>query len=193
MDSNSILDLLNNSSDRMDLLIESFKDHITEKDVPKGTILQYQGDLGGKGYFVKKGLLKSYIVDEKGKEHIFMFAPENWIISDIESQVFNTPSELFIETLEDSKVYVLHKDLLNLSLVPEKLVKNEIVRLLKRITVLQKRVIMLMSAPAIKRFESFMETYPDIIHRVPQKMIASYLGITPEALSKIKSDQLKKS
>lgn len=188
----SISDLLNDPSDRTALLFDAFKEHIKVKVVPKGTILQYQGDQSGTGYYVKKGLLKSYIIDDKGKEHIFMFAPENWIISDIESQIFDTPSELFIETLEDSEIYILKKELLNQSLVPDHLVKSEVIRLLKRISVLQKRVIMLMSAPAIKRFEHFMETYPDIIHRVPQKMIASYLGITPEALSKIKSDQFKK-
>ncbi|UTW67556.1 Crp/Fnr family transcriptional regulator [bacterium SCSIO 12643] len=188
----SISDLLNDPSDHTALLFDAFKEHIKIKVVPKGTILQYQGDQSGTGYYVKKGLLKSYIIDEKGKEHIFMFAPEKWIISDIESQIFDIPSELFIETLEDSEIYVLKKELLNQSLLPDHLVKSEVIRLLKRISVLQKRVIMLMSAPAIKRFEHFMETYPDIIHRVPQKMIASYLGITPEALSKIKSDQFKK-
>lgn len=189
----SITDLLDDPSGHTDLILDTFKDHIKFKMVPKGTILQYQGDHSGTGYYVKKGLLKSYIIDEKGKEHIFMFAPEKWIISDIESQIFDTPSELFIETLEDSEIYILKKELLNQSLVPDHLIKSETIRLLKRITVLQKRVIMLMSAPAIKRFEHFMETYPEIIHRVPQKMIASYLGITPEALSKIKGDQFKKS
>jgi CRP-like cAMP-binding protein len=189
----SIADFLNENSPNSQIILETFKDKIFEKEFTKGDIIQHQGDISGKGYFVKTGLLKSYVIDEKGKEHIFMFAPEGWIISDIEAQVFNTPSEFFIEAIEDSVVDVLDKELLNQTLLPDDLIASEIVRLLKRISVLQKRVIMLLSAPAIKRFQHFTATYPNIIHRVPQKMIASYLGITPEALSKIKSAELRKS
>jgi CRP-like cAMP-binding protein len=66
-------------------------------------------------------------------------------------------------------------------------------RLITRLSVLQQRIIMLMSATAIERYEHFEETYQDIIQRVPQKMIASYLGITPEALSKVKGERRKKN
>ena len=62
---------------------------------------------------------------------------------------------------------------------------------LKRIATLQKRSILLMSATAIERYHDFLKTYPDIVQRVPQKMIASYLGITPEALSKVKGESVK--
>ena len=62
-------------------------------------------------------------------------------------------------------------------------------KLLKRVAVLQKRIIMLMSATAWERYQDFIETYPNIVQRVPQKMIASYLGITPEALSKIRGEK----
>ena len=65
-------------------------------------------------------------------------------------------------------------------------------KLIKRVTVLQKRVIMLMSSKAIERYDAFLETYPDIVQRVPQRMIASYLGITPEALSKLKGDRISR-
>lgn len=65
-------------------------------------------------------------------------------------------------------------------------------KLVKRVSVLQKRIILLMSATTIERYEHFIETYPQIVQRVPQKMIASYLGITPEALSKVKGEQSKK-
>ncbi len=66
-------------------------------------------------------------------------------------------------------------------------------KLVKRVSVLHKRIILLMSATTIERYEHFIETYPQIVQRVPQKMIASYLGITPEALSKVKGEQSKKS
>lgn len=85
--------------------------------------------------------------------------------------------------MEDSTIIVLKKDL--------RLPDIEVKPLLKRIAVLQKRVIMLMSSAAVKRYEHFIETYPDIIQRVPQKMIASYLGITPEALSRVRNELSK--
>ena len=66
------------------LLDQNYK----SRTFPKGSVLQYQGDFPASSYFVKEGLLKSYTIDEKGKEHIFMFAPEGWIVADIESQIF---------------------------------------------------------------------------------------------------------
>lgn len=129
-------------------------------------------------YFVKSGLLRSYSIDEKGREHIFMFAPRDWVMAD--NVPPDQPGELFIDALEDSEAVVLLKE--------EEDMANP-AKLLKRLRTLQKRVIMLMSASAIERYEHFVATYPDIVQRVPQRMIASYLGITPEALSKVKGDR----
>ena len=143
--------------------------------VKKGQFLQRKGDTITYVYVVKSGLLKSYSIDEKGKEHIFMFAPEGWIVADaIES---GHPSQLFIQALENSIVVQRKKDSSTEG-------SNE--KLINRLRTLQQRIIMLMSATAIERYEHFLETYPDIVQRVPQRMIASYLGITPEALSAAK-------
>ncbi len=149
--------------------------------VQKGAILQKSGELNTKIYKVISGLLRSYTIDEKGKEHIFMFGPEGWVVADNVSP--DQPCDLYIDTLEDSVVHVFPKDI--------KKESQNAPAFIKRIAVLQKRVIMLMSATAIERYEHFEQTYPDIIQRVPQKMIASYLGITPEALSKIKNERLR--
>ncbi|MEM6361749.1 MAG: Crp/Fnr family transcriptional regulator [Bacteroidota bacterium] len=149
--------------------------------VQKGEIIQRKGDRNTKVYHVQEGLLRSYTIDEKGKEHIFMFSPEGWTTAD--SFKPEVPCDLYIDALEDSIVVVISKDL--------KREKYRVAPLIKRISVLQKRVIMLMSASAIERYEHFEETYPDIIQRVSQKMIASYLGITPEALSKIKGKRVR--
>ena len=122
-----------------------------------------------------------------------MFAPEGWIISDFVSQTYNTPSELVIEAIEDSKLEVLNKELFdNLLSKGSKFKLSDTEKLTKRIAVLQKRVIMLMSATAWERYQDFLDTYPNIVQRVPQKMIASYLGITPEALSNMRSNMSKK-
>jgi len=154
--------------------------------VPKGHLLQMPGSIATKGYYVISGLLRSYAVDDNGKIHIFMFAPEDWVISDAESQAMSTPSDLFIDALEDSVVVELSNDIF------EKRMKKEdssdaVFKLFKRVGVLQKRVIMLMSATARQRYEHFLETYPQLVNRIPLKLIASYLGITPEALSNIRS------
>ncbi len=149
--------------------------------IKKGEIIQKNGDLNSKVYHVVSGLLRSYTIDEKGKEHIFMFAPENWVIADNQSP--ETPCDLYIDAIEDSEVVVLPKDI--------KREQSNAKAFIKRLGVLQKRVIMLMSHSAIDRYKHFIETYPDIVQRVPQKMIASYLGMTPEALSSIKRKSLQ--
>jgi|TARA_B110000238_G_C15994025_1_gene381464 CRP-like cAMP-binding protein len=156
------------------------------KHFDKGDILQREGDNCSKAFFVKKGLLRSYTIDDKGKEHIFMFAPESWVIADIESQEFNQPAKLFIDCVEKSEVIILNRSLLIKSEQNIDQLKKNVNLLSRRVAVLQRRVIMLMSASAKDRYELFLESYPNISKRVPQKMVASYLGITPEALSKIR-------
>jgi CRP-like cAMP-binding protein len=122
--------------------------------VKKGQLIQRQGALDSKVYKVESGLLRSYSIDDKGKEHIYMFAPEDWIIAD--NCDAKLPCELFIDALEDSVVIISEK---------AEAIQN---------------------ANAIERYEHFIETYPNILQRVPQRMIASYLGITPEALSRVR-------
>ncbi len=148
--------------------------------VKKGQILQSSGERNTKAYTVESGLLRSYSIDEHGKEHIFMFAPEGWIISD--AHLSDEDSLLFIDALEDSEIVVLEKSLDIQPLFAKKLIR--------RMSVLQKRILMLMSSSAIERYDHFIKTYPDITQRVPQKMIASYLGITPEALSRVKKESV---
>ncbi len=144
-------------------------------ELTKGQIIQRKGDLNSKVYLVQSGLLRSYSIDNKGREHIYMFAPENWIIGDSVSP--QTPCDLFIDALQDSVVIQKKKEVVPVT---------DVQKLINRLEVLQKRIIRLMSASAIERYEHFLETYPDIVQRVPQKMIASYLGVTPEALSAAK-------
>ena len=146
--------------------------------VKKGQVLQRSGELNTKVFTVESGLLRSYTLDNKGKEHIYMFAPENWIIAD--NCDIDIPCDLFIDAIEDSVIIVLEKDISKQN--------PNLKSLFNRLAVLQKRIIMLMSYSASERYQNFVETYPDIIQRVPQKMIASYLGITPEALSRVRKE-----
>jgi len=149
--------------------------------VKKGEILQNIGELNTKVYVVKSGLLRSYTIDAKGKEHIYLFAPEKWIMAD--NIPADVPAKLIIDALEDATLAVVEKKFDS---------AKDTMGLINRISVLQKRVIMLMSATAIERYIDFIETYPDIVKRVPQRMIASYLGITPEALSRVRHQLAEK-
>jgi CRP-like cAMP-binding protein len=173
--------------------IDKISQIIRTKSIAKGQMLLRKGDLNAKGYLVKKGCLRCYSIDEKGKEHIFMFAPEGWLVSDIAMQLRNAPSDLFIDALEDSEVEVFDiRQAEAAGFDVYQLFGMGAEKLINRLAVLQKRIIMLMSASAWERYEHFLETYPNIAQRVPQRMIASYLGITPEALSKLRGDKVKK-
>ncbi|MFT6802106.1 MAG: CRP-like cAMP-binding protein [Salibacteraceae bacterium] len=154
------------------------KNELKEIKVKKGRILQHKGDLNTRVYNVKSGLLRSYSIDHKGKEHIYMFAPENWIIADnCETSI---PCNLFIDALEDSVLLISEK---------EQEIRNANVKsLVNRLAALQDRILGLMSSSASERYKDFLETYPTITQRVPQRMIASYLGITPEALSRVRKE-----
>lgn len=160
--------------------------------VKKGIMLQMQGDTYLKFYFVEKGLLRSYILDDKGKEHTYMFAPEKWFIGDVYAFSKKKATQLFIDVIEDAELIVYQNRLVDekTELALEEY-KSEFNKLLNRVGVLQERILMQMSASALVRYQHFVKTYPQILERVPQKMIATYLGITPEALSKVRSDWAK--
>jgi CRP-like cAMP-binding protein len=120
-------------------------------------MLQREGDSKVSMLYVKQELLRSHIIDGKGKEHIFMFAPEGWIIADVEAIEFNEPVQLFIDCLEDSEVIIFDKDcLFKADLSKEKIVKNAQL-LYRRIGKLQRRVLMLMDSPAIDRYNYFFK------------------------------------
>lgn len=189
----SFLDILLSNNEFSPEQVDKIRQIIRTKNIAKGQMLLRKGELSAKGYFVKKGCLRCYSIDEKGKEHIFMFAPEGWMASDMATQLRNVPSDLFIDALEDSEVEVFDiRQTAAEGFDVYQLFGAGTEKLINRITVLQKRIIMLMSASAWERYEHFLETYPNIAQRVPQRMIASYLGITPEALSKLRGDKAKK-
>lgn len=134
-----------------------------------------------------------YSVDKNGKEHIIQFAPESWLISDRSSLYFNEKSKYYIEAVEESEVLFLTLDFFqNLNIqFPESIVNNDLL-LQRHIRNLQNRVNSLLSDTAEERYLSFIKMYPDILQRVPQWMVASYLGITPESLSRVRKELVKK-
>ncbi len=161
----------------------------TVKKVKKGEILLRQGDICSHTYFVEKGLLRYYSIDKKGKENVLQFAPENWFITDRESVFFNQPSNYYINALEDSEILVLEKDFSEKIALKNKDFERFNLQLLhNHIRHLQKRIELLLNATAEERYLYFINLYPDIILRVPQHMIASYLGVTPESLSRVRKE-----
>ncbi len=113
----------------------------TVKTFNKGETVQRSGDASGHTYYVQQGLLRSYIIDSKGKEHIFMFACEGWIIADVESMEFNKPIELYIDCLEDSEIIVFDKDCLFKADLSKETMVNNAKLLYRRLGVLQRRVL----------------------------------------------------
>ena len=158
-----------------------------EKKIAKGEYLLRQEEVCNKIYFVEKGLLRAYKVDDGGKERINQFAPENWFITDRSSILFNLPSEYFIDAMENSELIVIDNEFLieasNISVRFREYNKN---LLHNHIRQLQKRIDSLLGLNAEKRYLYFVETYYNLTLRVPQWMIASYLGISPETLSRVR-------
>ena len=164
------------------------------KEVSKNEILLQQGEVCNETYFVEKGLLRMYSLDRNGKEHIIQFAPENWLISDRSSLYFNQKSRYYIEAVEDSKVMILKNDFFTklIEQYPHTAENNDIL-LQKHIRNLQNRVNSLLADTAEERYMTFIKMYPDILLRVPQWMVASYLGITPESLSRVRKELARKN
>ena len=163
--------------------------HLKVKSFDKNEMILMKGDISSHGYFVLSGLLRSYSIDSKGKTHIIQFAPEQWWLSERNGMLFNEPSDFFIDATEATKVVIVHKDFLNEAAKHVPTIFNfNITMLNNSIRFMQKRINMLLSATAEERYLDFITLYPNLTLRVPQSMIASYLGITPESLSRVRKD-----
>lgn len=167
---------------------------LQHKTVEKGTFLLNEGSICQHTFFVEKGLLRAFTIDESGKEHIIQFAPENWFITDRTSVFFNQPSDFFIEAIEPTQVVLVSRQFIDeLSLISSSFRAYNEKILQSHIRQLQKRINLLLGAKAKKRYLDFIELYPDITFRAPQWMIASYLGITPEGLSRVRKNLAQKN
>lgn len=165
------------------------KKFYTEKKIHKGDFLLRAGENCSDTFFVEKGLLRMFSVDKNGKEHVIQFAPESWIIADRTSQIFKEESSYYIDAVENSEVAVLPTDFfLNIFKNNPEVSGNNFKLLSNHIRALQKRINQLLGATAEERYLDFLKTYPNVFQRVPQWMVASYLGITPESLSRVRKN-----
>jgi CRP-like cAMP-binding protein len=168
---------------------EQLSKNLKTATLEKGSFLLKTGEICSHSFFVEQGLLRSYTIDKAGKEHIVQFASENWIIGDRSSIYFNEPSDFYIDAVETTTFIYLDQGFINQA---ADLSKNFRVfndkALHNHIRHLQKRINLLLSATAEQRYMNFIQLYPDLTLRVPQWMIASYLGIAPESLSRVRKE-----
>ena len=158
----------------------------------KGQYILQQGDVSTTQCFILSGCTKMFYVDDAGQEHIIMFSIEEWWTSDLGSFISQTPSDFNVQCIEATTViqfpYETHETLLKripkLERFFRKIIETAFVSS-------QKRIIKNLSLSAKERYQLFHLKYPHIEQRVPQYMLASYLGITKEFLSKIKKEVLQ--
>lgn len=163
------------------------KKYLIPKKLRKKQYLLQEDEVCKSYAFIEKGALRAYTVDNSGNEHIIQFGIEGWIVSDLYSFLTGEPATYNIDALEDAELVLIsktaHEELL------QKLPKYETFTRLNitgAYIAMQKRLTSIISSPLEERYTNFTKAYPEIVQRVPQHMIASYMGLTPETLSRIR-------
>jgi CRP-like cAMP-binding protein len=157
------------------------------KKIRRRHYLLQAGDVCKYQFFIEKGMVRSYTIDERGMERIWQFAPEGWWAADLYSYLTDEPSNYNIEALEDSEVLLITRP--SWELLMEKIPGLEHyfrILLQNSLIATQRRLMQSLSESAEQKYIKFSETYPECLQRVPQHMIASYLGITRETLSRLR-------
>ncbi|MFZ1255917.1 MAG: Crp/Fnr family transcriptional regulator [Saprospiraceae bacterium] len=172
---------------------KELSNRVIEKNIKRRQFILQENDVCKYYTFVISGLFKMYAVDKNGKENNIQFASENDWIADIGSFHNEKPSRLYIEAIEPSIILQISKDnLWYLYTNYPKFDRNFRVIIEDKFIELQNRVLQTISSTAEERYETYLEQYPNLSNRLPNTQIASYLGITPEFLSKIRNNISKK-
>lgn len=146
-----------------------------------------EGEVINKEYWIVKGCLKSTYIDDSGKEHILQFGMENWWITDYESFIDQTPSKISIDCIEDSELlYITYDNREKLTAEMHKMERFWAKKGKKGRIALQNRILSLLKNSAKERYNLLLEQYPQLFQRVPKKLIAAYLGVSRETLSRLK-------
>lgn len=168
---------------------EQISHNLKIKTFLKNELIFSQGETSTRTYFVLEGLLRSYSIDSKGKAHIIQFAPESWWISDRNGLLNNEASDFNMDAIEATTALIIPKDFFCVAEKFAPAISELNTKMLNNaIRFMQRRINLLLAATAEERYVDFMKLYPDLTLRVPQWMIASYLGITPESLSRVRKD-----
>ena len=152
-----------------------------------GAFLRHAGEVARQAVFVARGCLRNYVIDAKGKEHIVQFAPETWWLADATSLNHGTPSPYFVDAIETSELLLIdgpsHQHLVDT--LPSFAAAFRI-GLQRHAAAKDQRIVETLASSAEERYREFLRIYPSIAARVPQAMLASYLGVTPETLSRVR-------
>ncbi len=177
---------------RIDLTDQEFKlctTFFTPRTLRKKQFLVQEGEPGRYVAFVTRGCLRNYTIDDKGEEHVIEFAIEDWWASDLHSFLTGKPATFNIDALEDSRLLLLDYESREklLQAVPK---MERFFRLLQEAHYVAThwRINESLSKDADERYLDFLKTYPELVRRIPQKHIASFLGITPQSLSRIRKE-----
>jgi CRP-like cAMP-binding protein len=165
----------------------------TIMSVHRKEYFHHEGEVAGHLAFVLSGCMRSYFTDTNGFEHTVQFAIEDWWITDMMSYIRQEPGRLNIDALEPTTLLLMsRKDQLQLFELCPKVEKFFRIMLEKSLASQQLRIIENLSLPATERYLNFIKRYPLLTNRISQIQIASYLGITPEFLSKIRRQLMSK-
>ena len=165
---------------------------VIQRTYLKDQYITQQGDICKSINFIISGCTKTFYVDKDGQEHVILFAIEDWWTSDLGSFITQTPADFNVQCIDNTQLIQITYN--NLEELYTEIPKLE--RLFRKIVerayvASQKRILRNFSLTAKERYQLFKKIYPEIDQRVPQYMIASYIGITKELLSKIKSQLVK--
>lgn len=162
--------------------------HFESRKIKKHQFLIQEGQLVEYDFFVLSGCLKSYLTDTNGKEHIIQFGLQDWWITDYEAFYFHTKATVSIDCIEDSELLCLSNT--NREKLCAEMHKIEHFfrkKTNRRNVALQQRILLLMSADAKERYDKLLEQYPQLLQKIPKRLIAQYLGVTRETLSRLHS------
>lgn len=182
-----ILDKVKLSEFDFEKLLSHFeKVHLVKGDylIDPGTVVKHQ-------YYVLKGCLRTYMIDPEGKEHTIQFAAENWWVSDYISYYKKVSSSLVVECLENCELLKINIETLNVLFDEIPMIERFFRKQLENAFVaFQTRILSSLHQTADQRYEFFIKSYPNLEKRVKNYHIASYLGITPESLSRLRKLRL---
>ena len=173
---------------------DHFKSFLKHRALRKRYFLVQAGDLCRSEHFVTKGCFRAFATDKEGNDHNVMFAMEDWWISDMQSYLTGMPAVLNIEALENSEVLYIEKPDLD-RIFEEIPAFNKFFRILLQnaFVAQQTRILSNISNTAEERYAAFVKKYANLEQRLPQHHIASYLGVSPETLSRIRRQWLIKN
>ena len=161
--------------------------HVDSASFKKGEFLLEAGQRCNRQYFITKGCTRTYYIDQRAEEHIIQFGIENWWAADLHSFINQTPADYHIQALEPTEVLVLKQEALEeLYLKIPQLERLFRIIIQNAYVAAQQRIVATISQTAEERYAAFLQKYPGLSQRVPQYMIASYIGVTPEFFSKMK-------